>query len=309
MDNYIAWLSQPATQQPVGDPGSTTPPAAAPVTPPVVPAPQPIVQPEPPVPLAQPVTPVQQPVTPEPPVNNQAIEPPVTPEPVTEPVKPVEAVIPDDANEEPNIEDNNLDLDKQINDLLNDLDTLGKWKEENVNTIKTEEQIKQDEIKEKLDKNTLSVDEKEQITNYVGELETKVAQNELSNRSLEVQKQQLEQMLEAERAKTNQLFEKAKDLEWEQKKLTSSKPPTELSSLMDYYKLMQDNPSMYNQRNFIGELTKLGEQTTELNLDNYVLDWLKRGNSFNTEEKAEAVVSTLDDKSTWWGDLVKAIAF
>ena len=237
-------------------------------------------------------------------VNNQPAEPNVQ-EPTKENVE----------KTEPNVieEKKEVDLDaisKDIDDLLSELDTLWSWKKTpDVNTQEPKIEKEQLDIEEDLAKTDISVDEKTKITNYIDELETQVAQNELSRKTLEVQNRQLEQMLEQERTKTNQLFEKAKELEWEQKKMQSSNSPDELSNFIDYYKLMKDNPSLYNKRNFVWELAKLGEQTTERNLDEYILDWLKSWDSFNKEEPSADIPKWTWTQNLWWDDLVRAISF
>lgn len=58
-------------------------------------------------------------------------------------------------------------------------------------------------------------------------------------------------MLEKERAKNNEVFDKLKELEREMKKTKSASSPDELQTLIDCFKLNKDNSTLYNKRNLV----------------------------------------------------------
>jgi len=58
-------------------------------------------------------------------------------------------------------------------------------------------------------------------------------------------------MLEKERTKNNETFEKLKELEREMKKSKSLSFPDELQTLIDYFKLNKENSTLYNKRNLV----------------------------------------------------------
>ena len=213
---------------------------------------------------------------------------PVQPEPQPEPQKPAEPVNNDIKPEgEPKPEP--FDLDKEIDDLLKLIKkepTVPEVKPDvkpDVNTKPEKKIIKVPKILERDDNQELSVDEKEEITNYIYDLEDKLANYEFDKKRESVEKGQLEQMLEKERAKNNEVFDKLKELEREMKKAKSVQFPDELQTLIDYYKLNKDNTTLYNKRNLVWEASRIIEQITERPMDPYLLDWLKSSSYFNKE--------------------------
>lgn len=205
----------------------------------------------------------QQPVQPEPqqqPQQQQPIEPTNQPEP--------------------------FDLNKEIDDLLELVKKEPEQKREiqsNVNEKPVKKIVKVPKILERDDNQELSVDEKDEITNYIYDLEDQLANLEFDKKRESVEKGQLEQMLEKERAKNNEVFDKLKELEREMKKSKSVQLPDELQTLIDYYKLNKDNNTLYNKRNLVWEASRIIEQITEKPMDPYLLDWLKSGSYFNAE--------------------------
>lgn len=210
-------------------------------------------------------------------------------------------------------EDKLKELDSVIDALLNEATKSKEEKKEDVNTNNIIKSETQEEINQTLDKVDISVEEKEQIINYIDELETELAQKEFQARSITIERDEYKRLYEQERAKTNQMFDQVKELEWEQKKIKSSVIPEDVKNLVDYYRLMKENDTLYNRRNFIWELAKLWEQTTDLSLDSYIMDWLQKWEQFNKEEPS----ATPSVKEKWnanssinWAEgLVKAIAF
>ena len=174
----------------------------------------------------------------------------------TEPAQPVEPVQPSEPiNPEPVKEpEPTVDIEKEIDDLL-ELVKKEPVKESetkpDVNTIPEKKVVKVPKFLEKGDNQQLSVDEMEEITNYIYDLEEQLANIEFDKKRESVEKSQLEQMLEKERAKSNEVFDKLKELEREIKKAKSVTSPDELQTLIDYYKLNKENPSLYNKRNLV----------------------------------------------------------
>lgn len=174
---------------------------------------------------------------------------PVQPEPQPEPQKPAEPV-----NNQPEPKAEPFDLDKEIDDLLKLVKKEPEVKEEikpDVNEKVIKKTVKVPKILERADNQELSVDEKEEITNYIYDLEDQLANLEFDKKRESVEKGQLEQMLEKERAKNNEVFDKLKELEREMKKTKSAQLSDELHTLNDYYKLNKENTTLYNKRNLV----------------------------------------------------------
>jgi DNA primase len=177
----------------------------------------------------------QQPVQSE----SQPQQPEQQPQPVVEPV---------------NNQTEPYNLDKEIDDLLELVKKTPETKQEikdDVNVKPDKKSVKVPKILERDDNQQLSVDEKEEITNYIYDLEDQLANLEFDKKRESVEKGQLEQMLEKERAKNNEVFDKLKELEREMKKSKSVQLPDELQTLIDYYKLNKDNNTLYNKRNLV----------------------------------------------------------
>jgi hypothetical protein len=205
-----------------------------------------------------------------------------------EPTQPAEPVQPSQPSpQEPSKEpDPNFDIEKEIDELL-ELVKKEPVKEpeikQDVNTVQEKKVIKVPKFLETPDNQQLSVDEMEEITNYIYDLEEQLANIEFDRKREVVEKSQLEQMLEKERAKSNEVFDKLKELEREMKKAKASNFPEELQTLIDYFKLNKENPTLYNKRNLVWETSKIIEQITEKPMDPYLLDRLKSGSYFNAE--------------------------
>ena len=216
----------------------------------------------------------QEPIQPE---VQQPVEPEVKPEVQPETQQPVDK------------ETEAYDLDKEIDDLLNLIkketgsEKTNEEKKPDVNTIPIKKTVKVPKILDRDDNQELSVDEKEEITNYIYDLEDQLANLEFDRKRESVEKGQLEQMLEKERTKNNEVFDKLKELEREMKKTKSVQFPEELQTLIDYFKLNKENSTLYNKRNLVWEASKIVEQITEKPMDPYLLDWLKSGSYFNSE--------------------------
>jgi len=142
---------------------------------------------------------------PEHPVEQQIPQQP-QPQPQPVPVEPAQPVDPD-AGEK---------LLAEIDALLNEIDEKPK-----VEPAKPEAKVELVSPKalENLDNEKLSIDEKQEIINYVTELETQVAENDFNFKTVKIERDQLEHMLEKERAKNNEVFDKFKELERENKKV------------------------------------------------------------------------------------------
>lgn len=218
------------------------------------------------------------------------VQPPVP----AEPEKPAEPTPP--VQEPEPKQDGLVDIEKEIDDLLELVKKEPKEpeKKEDVNNYQEKKPLKVPKFLEKDDNQELSVDEKEEITNYIYDLEEQLANLEFDQKRQKVERDQIEQMLEKERAKNNEVFDKLKELEREMKKSKSLQFPEELQTLIDFFKLNKENPTLYNKRNLVWETSKIIEQITERPMDPYLLDRLKSGSYFNAE--------------SWWAnmDLPKA---
>lgn len=218
--------------------------------------------------------------TTEPTVQDQIVtDPTLTTEPTVEPIEPTTE--PTTTPEVPA-----FDFDKELDELL-DLVKTDKdkrddiTKEKDVNTKPEKKQLVVPKILEKPDSQELSVDEREEITNYIYDIEEQLANLEFDKKRAEVEKNQTEQLLERERAKNSEIYDKLKDLEREMKKTKSVQYPDELQTLVDLYKLNKENWTLYNKRNLVWEASKIVEQITERPMDPYLLDRLKSGSYFD----------------------------
>src|SRR5574344_1719372 len=177
----------------------------------------------------------------------------IDPQPQAQDPKPAEPSQP--SPQEPSKEpDPNFDIEKEIDELL-ELVKKEPVKEpeikQDVNTVQEKKVIKVPKFLETPDNQQLSVDEMEESTNYIYDLEEQLANIEFDRKREVVEKSQLEQMLEKERAKSNEVFDKLKELEREMKKAKASNFPEELQTLIDYFKLNKENPTLYNKRNLV----------------------------------------------------------
>lgn len=215
-----------------------------------------------------PETPVEQHVPAQPTSPQGSTPAPAGP---TEPVQPTEPTASDD-------------LLKEIDDLLNDIEKEIPKEEPKKPEAKAD--LVQPKALANIDSENLTVDEKQEIINYVDELETIIAENDFNYKTLKIERDQLEHLLEKERSKHSEVFDKFKELERENKKVKASSLPDDLQTLVDFYKLNKENNTLYNKRNLVGEAAKIIEQITEVKMDDYLMSWLKSWSYFNQE---------------WWG--------
>ena len=179
------------------------------------------------------------------------------------------------------------EVDKLLNDLLTELDapntepTQPAQPEPVLNEPKVEEPkveaiLNEPDVEKILDNNKLSLEERQEIIKYIDELSDENIKIQQDSRVFKVERDQLEQLLEKERARAQEFFDRAKELEREQKKIQSSAYPTDLSGLVDYYKLTKENPSIYNKQNLVAQAAKVIEQITERPMDDYILGRLSK---------------------------------
>ena len=226
----------------------------------------------------------ESPVIPETPANPQVPEGMKPETPVEQPVQPQQQTIPQgstpapagptEVTPTPVPSTPSDDILKDIDDLLNEIDTEKKPAPE-AKAPEVKKDLVAPKVLENLDNENLTVDEKQEIITYVNDLETQLAENDFNFKTVKIERDQLEHMLEKERAKNNEVFDKFKELERENKKVKSSVTPDELHSLVDFYKLNKDNNTLYNKRNLVGEAAKIIEQITEIKMDDYLMSWLK----------------------------------
>jgi DNA-dependent RNA polymerase auxiliary subunit epsilon len=206
----------------------------------------------------------EQPVVAQPQVFASAEQPQAQPQqpvqPVAEPVVVPQAVPQTDSMD---------DVDKLLAGIVEQLEQPSQPQnpvvepQQNVNNIDTI-----------LDNEKLSLEERQEIVKYIDDLSEENIKYEQEKRVLKIERDQLEQLLEKERVKAQEFFDKARELEREQKKIKSSAYPDDLGSLVDYFKLTKENPSIYNKQNLVAQAARVIEQVTETPMDDYIISWL-----------------------------------
>jgi hypothetical protein len=161
-----------------------------------------------------------------------------------------------------------LELEKELDEL------------EKLIFVNKEEQKKEitvPKVIQERDNQKLSLEDQEEIVNYIDELSEQLAEKELNFKRLEVERNQLETILEKERLKVSEFLDKYKELERENKKVKTAALPDDLQTLVDAYKLYKENPnSLYYKHNLVGEAMKsIVEPVTERKMDEYIIDRMK----------------------------------
>jgi hypothetical protein len=90
-------------------------------------------------------------------------------------------------------------------------------------------------------KNKKDVENNDDFDIMFDEIYEKYIEEKTSHKSTAVEKAQLEQMLDKERARNNELFDKVKEFEWETKKAKTKEYPDDLQALVDYFKILKED--------------------------------------------------------------------